>query len=154
MTKKEHTEKLKGAVRENLFPIMDQLGFDASRKKSTNETKGAIRGFVFFRQREGFEDKVEFYWDKWGAPLFMIQFITTQKERMKTPGMPMPDHIIWGRFGPGHRAIWQRYLGIIGDGWYGRFGSIENTIETAKDRLVDLDAYLKTGSCWQYVWAG
>jgi len=132
---------------------MESLGFDVAKKaKKAGRSVGG--SFRFTRNRDGFEDKVEFYWDKWGRPRFMIQFMTSQTERMKTPGGSGVVEGIWGRFGPGRRAIWQKLFGILGDSWYGTYGSVKDTVGTAKTRLIQLDSYLRTGQPNVYVWAG
>src|SRR5215471_5096837 len=82
MSKAEKREELARRVRENLIPTLEQLGFESTRKSMSERSDDPVRGHFFKRRRDRYEDEVWIHWDKYGRPRFILEFKTTQMERM------------------------------------------------------------------------
>jgi hypothetical protein len=136
-------------VSEQLVPVLEELGL-----RSPSNQKGT----VFRRRRDDFDDEVHIRWDKSGRPCFAMEFRTSQAERMTPPGAATLVHwLYYGRIYPqAHGAIVRTIkLFLTGnEGWFGSTGDIRKTIDVAKERARDLDAYLRTGEPRENIWVG
>jgi hypothetical protein len=153
MSKHQKREELAKGVRENLIPTLEQLGFESTRKDISEHSDDPMLGHFFRRTRNGYEDEIWIHWDKYGRPRFILEFKTTQEERMSSGNKKAATKIIYGRIYPSHGPLWRILLG--GEpSWFGSSRSTKKTVDVARNRVHELDEYLRLGRPMRYIWLG
>jgi len=146
LEKPDKTALIRAAVRNDLIPWCAQFGF----KKGKRPGSGPPQGPTLLRQRDGHLDEILFLWRSGYRPVFMIEFWTDQEERMQ-PTRPVNPKVLplySGRIYPRIRT----WRDMFADGslydrhpWYGARMSVDEAIDLAKQRIIDLDSYFRTG---------
>jgi hypothetical protein len=134
------------AVKTQLVPFIAELGFKENRKALAIGAKLPQFDNTFSRQRGEFFDEIHFRWDLYGGRTFAIEFWTDQTERMIIPGAKPPfvskaRGEFYAKICPRLAHDWEAE-----DIWYGQGETLSQTMITAKNRLLDLDEYLRTGA--------
>ena len=142
-TVKIRRREMVDAVRSEIRPLAMSVGFQFDRRPK-EERPWRWRPGALMRRRDDYVDEFYVEWAKYGWPRFMIEFWTSQAERMRMAHRYRP----WdgledlARIYPKKRGGLASYLG---EPWYGIEPTMELTMRAAKARLVDLDTFLKTG---------
>jgi len=148
MTLEENEAKkkaLKAAIKKDLRPFMVELGFLPDKRPF--EERGREKIGMYVRSREGYTDEVLVLWLTYGRPVFMLEFWSDQLERMQAAWERHP----YPRFHPNEmRRIYPRHRPrfsiFASEPWYGREKTVEQTIAVAKERLLEMDSFLRTGA--------
>jgi hypothetical protein len=139
---------LKVAIKKELRPFMVELGFTPDKRPF--EERDRVKIGLYVRSRDGYTDELNVLWRNYGRPLFMLEFWSSQVQRMQAawererypyPATFDPNymHRIYPRLGP-------RVSFFASEPWYGREKTVEQTIAVAKERLSELDSFLRTGA--------
>jgi hypothetical protein len=160
LKQKEKTRALRAAIKADLVPFMAQLGFARIKRGMALPPEEYNWSNTYNRKRDEYFDELHIEWRSLGRPLFMLEFWTSQTEKMLKPepvqGLSdLSYQQYYARFLPGKRG-WQRCRGWPFffhefEPWYGDHMSVEDTIKTAKLRIADLDSYLRTGEPFKFI---
>jgi hypothetical protein len=140
----EKRKALVDAVKKDLRPFILQLGFELDRRPP-DERSWRWRQGAFLRRRDGRTDELSIQWEKYDAPLFILNFWTDDAERMQVANRHLPSR---GPDSPARIYPIKRSVFAVWGGtpWFGRGMTVEQTIQVARTRLGDLDHFLRTGS--------
>jgi hypothetical protein len=139
---------LKAAIKKELRPFMVELGFTPDKRPF--EEHGRVKIGLYVRSRDDYTDELLVLWRSYGRPLFMLEFWSDQLERMRAarerqrypyPANFHPNEMyrIYPRF--------RSHLNIFAsEPWYGGEKSVQQTIAVARDRLSEMDSFLRTGA--------
>jgi hypothetical protein len=139
----EKRKALVDAVRKDVRPFILWLGFEPDRRSPEERSWRWQRG-AFLRRRELHLDELSIQWERRGRPRFIINFWTSQTERMEVALRPSRyfkrnlENL--AQIYPSKDTGW-----LAWPPWYGR-DSIAETVRVARARLVELDLFLRTGA--------
>lgn len=154
MSRRERRQLLATAVRERLVPVLEGIGFDSTRKHVSRRSDTPERGHFFARNRGSFLDEIWIHWDKFGKPRFIIEFKTTQTERMVPIGRNEPiPWLEYGRIYPKSASLLRKLIRAE-PAWFGATRDVNEVIEAAARRLAELNDYLKSGKRAPHIWVG
>ncbi len=137
---------LVSAVREQVYPLFKELGFRRGRKPPPGVEPDTF-GLGYGRIREGHLDKIAVHWRKYDRPFYVIEFRTSQTERMG-PGYD------WAHSSPGriYRSRPPRWRFWQGEpDWFTSGSNLQAEIDIALTRVRELDLYLKTGAPMEHI---
>jgi hypothetical protein len=152
--KKTKRERMRVAVKTELIPYLAEFGFERIQKPLAGGPD-LIEGWRnnYARKRGEFSDEIHIEWRRYRRPYFMIEFWTDQTELM-TPYYTPPSERLYRTEDPPVLHFREFYARIYPtpphwwdgpDVWYGKRMSVEKTIRIAKQRIADLDHYLRMG---------
>lgn len=131
------------AVKDEVRPHIRALGFETDRRPK-GERPWHWRSGSLFRRREAYVDELIIQWERYDRPNFIFNFSTSQKERMDVALRyhPSPASDGLARIYPA--KLW---LGLtLRSTWFGREKTVAETVRVARERLSDLDQFLRTGA--------
>lgn len=140
MTKRE---KLRAAVHEQLVPYILALGFESTR---TTAGKAAWplrvrQGWGYARRRDGFVDRLDIYWEKYGRADFHLFFATCREAELDGGGLPAS----WASGSLHGRAADALWPYLIPSRFLEIGPNVDKAIEDAKCGLDDLEVFLRGG---------
>lgn len=139
---------LKEGVKRELVPLLRTLGFTYDRRPKEERGPDRVGIAMYIRRRGDITDEINFFWARYGWPLFSIDFWTDDPDRVKSPfGELWGDDRIYDRFRP--LGNWLDLLLFLPG--FGLWMSVKTAIWLAKRRLIDLDSFLRTGEPSKYV---
>ena len=149
MSDDQKKKALKAAIKKELRPLMRELGFTPDKRPF--EERNLAKIGLYVRHRAEYVDELQVLWLNYGRPVFMIEFWTDQSERIRWLNKGYPPQIadrMSGRIYPRRK---RRFNPFDSEPWYGREKTIDETMQIAKARLVDVDSYLRTGEPTTYL---
>lgn len=138
---KARTKALRQGFKEEVLPCLKALGFKKQYPPLAAGDCEDLWGNNWSRQRGEFTDEIHIEWRTLQRPFFMIEFWTDQTERVTLYDprlLGKPGRFFYARIPMTHPKIGREV-------WYGERTSLKATINIAKERLAELDDYLRTG---------
>lgn len=148
MVKRPEIEELRQAFTDEIVPFMAELGF--RRGKRSLQVPPGQRSFGpnYQRRRGEHLDEILVVWRTYHRPWFLFEFWTSQTERMLRPdATEKTPRLFSARLASEKRTWLQKTFKLFyrHEMWFGELTDLPGTIEDAKSKLLDLDAYLRTG---------
>lgn len=144
-------QQLVTAIRERLFPERIALGY----ANIAGLDQVQARGYVFRRSRSEYKDEIRFWWDKYGRPSFLLQFITTAGALMDS--LPSAYSTSRTKVHVAALSATQSVRSLLAGGpkWFhvsrivslaSRAHAIASVVDEASERLVEIDDFFKNGT--------
>jgi hypothetical protein len=140
MKRQDRRHVLAAAVREELFPLVTELGFENIRAHpELQENYSRAAAWTFVRIGGDRVNELDFQWDRWGRPWFIINF--------ETRPHPCEFDLIdaSSRVYPSMNTLFRMLL--RGEpAWFGEGRHrLDGVIADATQGVLDLDVYFRTG---------
>ena len=137
-----HTE-----IDQRLKPLLLELGFENTRTRAGKAAWPGMAeaGFGYARWRSGYVDGLDFFWDKYGEPWFVIFFTTAKEEDF--------GQVQKSQSGEVQAVEASGLLKLLNfpERWFGRVHSPARAIDLAIEGLNQLNEYLRSGAPGKHV---
>lgn len=142
----EKTAALKAGVKDRVYPLFLELGFKRKLKRPKVDGPLPLQ-LQYARSRGPYVDQIEILWRSHRQPSFVIEWLTSQGERMGpefSPEGAMPGRI--------YRSPKPFFSGTAEMAWFRWGKDLDAEFRIVEERVRELDAYLKEGRPMKFIW--